>query len=144
MRKSTNIWNYKNFETANGKPISEIDYINLVIRELNIPIDLFNFIINMVVPNFIVKDGFIFRKSTYDVIKYENDINKNQSIKEIQYWMNLINFSAISEELSEANTKGLAKKIVNSWNLIIDQRHADCHGRAIILEDDGDIFITIS
>ena len=38
MKKSTNIWNYKDFETANGKLISEIDYINLVIRELNIPI----------------------------------------------------------------------------------------------------------
>ena len=139
------IWNVNGFLDVNKQKITEFSFLSLAVDELNIPVDVIKVIISLCAPEFTIIDNHIFIKSQFNRKKYEELTVSCSDLKEVQYWMNIICISNISDRLLEVDTKQISEKIVNLWNLKIDSIGSNYKGRAHVIKDEDDgYFITIN
>lgn len=144
MNNKSNDFSFEIFKEAN-KPnfFGDIEYIYAILKIKQLPLDFLVKLVSLVFPTFLELDNCIFLASEFDQKKYEN--LKESADDNIQFWMNLIEFTSLHEDLSEELALLLASKIADSWNAKIKYEDIMAKGRARAFRDDeyGEVFLTI-
>lgn len=149
------MFDFESYRSANAtKKPNELDYLYFVIDHFDLPTDIIKLTINLCNPEFIIKDKYIYIKKVFDETKYKESLSydyqkllpdDHMSLKQTQYWMNLISISNLSERLPDDYLEKLANQLVFMWNLKIEKLYSQCLGRAYVIKDEEDgYFITIN
>lgn len=144
MTNINNNLSFESFKEAN-KPnfFGDIEYIYTILKIKQLPLDFLFKIVSLVFPSFLELDGCLFLANEFDQKKYEN--LKETTEDNIQFWMNLIEFTSLHEDLSEEVALLLASKIADSWNAKIKYEGIMAKGKARAFKDEeyGEVFLTI-
>lgn len=144
MTNINNDFSFQSFKEIN-KPnfFGDIEYIYAILKIKQLPVDFLYKIINLVFPSFLELNDCIFLENEFDEKKFKE--LKEAGEENIQFWMNLIEFKSLHEDLSAEQALFLASKIADSWNSKIKYEGIVIKGRARAFKDDeyGEVFLTI-
>ncbi|EKO13994.1 MULTISPECIES: hypothetical protein [Leptospira] len=141
-----NNFTFADFLIANqNKKLGQFDYLHAIFTLSELPADLIKSFSQLFWPNYKLVDGFIFLEETFDQVHYEKYFAEKKNMKEIQFWINLIEITGIFPNLIESQAQEIAKTIELMWNtkIQIEFNHSTSKARWLHDPDTNEVFLTI-
>jgi len=130
----------------NGKKLNELDYLHAIYKFNDVHIDLVSSFSMLFNPKLELINGDLFIRDIFSIDKYDSFISEGKQIKEVQYWMNLIEITSIFENIELSKAQELAKSIEESWNNKISKLYPNSDINAFVINDQNtdEVFVTLS
>lgn len=141
-----NGFSYADFTAANhDKTVSGYDYLCNVSQSQKLPPDYFYWMAKLYRPDFIVIDGIVFVKEIFDAGNYEELILAGESVKNIQFWLNLLEITGMFPMLSMTQAESVAQAVSATWNDKIKLEFGDGMGLSRVILDSAtdEVFVVI-
>lgn len=136
----------KEFFSANSsKQVSEIDYLHAISYLQKIPADFIVCFAKFFWPNFEIKDEQIYISELFDINRYEILLKEKNSLKEIQFWMNLVEITGLFNNLTSEQALEFGEYLIANWNLKLISEFKVQPGLAQVIYDEEthEVFVTI-
>ena len=133
--------NYKEWLTVNSSRFSQYDYIHGQITQYDVPADIVTVVSKIVWPEFLILGECIFIKDIFNNDKYQSLVNASYSVRDIEYWMNLVNISGMFGEGNESEAAEFCVILKSTWKIKFMLEHPSLVADVEIVDDDGDGFI---
>lgn len=137
---------YDRFEKANApKRVTGIDYVRSIYKSLNLPSDFVLQFSQLFWPNFLVVDGKVFVNDLFDRERYEGLRKSGQSESGAQFWMNLLEITALFDDLLEPQALAVAEIAAACWNRKLDGEFSGNADEARVVHDKatGEVFVVL-
>ena len=144
MTSDKSLFSLDDFLAANkGQKLGAIDYLHAQFKLADLSIDLVFCFIKMLMPEFRVVDGLVFLDGSFDADTYNRFLREGKNGSEIQLWTNLFEITGVFEKIEEQEAIFLANAVARMWNLKLVDEVVQGAGKARVIDDEGEVFVTI-
>lgn len=134
------------FQAANNnRETSGLDYLHAVYQLQPLPFDFLLQYAQLLYPTLRLVYGRIFIDSQFNTDRYQELCQTTGSLKDAQYWMNLLEITGIFGDLQTEQATYLGEMIACSWNTKISaELDSRCtYAQCITDKETGEVFLTI-
>ncbi|TCW85637.1 hypothetical protein C5O80_10750 [Burkholderia sp. SRS-46] len=139
-------FDFASFVSVNSPAsVSGFDYVHTVYKCHALDYDFLFHFGKMFFPDFKVVDGAVFVSELFDDEKYKRMLGGGDVIREIQFWINLLEITGMFDDIDTDQAVELANLIVDGWNAKLQREFGEVSVPARVLCDDelGEVFVTI-
>ena len=128
-----------------GKNLNFSDYLHAIFKLGGLPLDLVFSIKSLFSPEFQLIDNSVFLTEIFSQEVYDDHVKSGESLNSIQFWMNLLEITAIFEDITVDDAIKIATDIIHLWNLKLADQYGISCGCARMLHDEetDEVFIVI-
>jgi len=128
-----------------GRSLSKFEYLYMVMRTNTISNDFYLFFSRLFHPNVVVKEGSYFIEENFDGDRYQEYIAQGQTSSEVAEWLNLVEITALFEDMSYEEAGALSMVVSDCWNatLVREFPESGFISKVIFEEEFGGIYVTL-
>ncbi|WP_040071207.1 hypothetical protein [Pseudomonas batumici] len=137
---------YAAFLKANeGRSLSKFEYLYMVMRTSAISNDFYIFFSKLFCPTVVVKGEGYFIEENFDSDRYQECIDQGQTSSEIAGWLNLVEITALFEDMSYEGACALSVIISDCWSVTLAREFpASGFISKVLFEDElGEVYVTL-
>jgi len=137
---------YGAFLKANeGRSLSKFEYLYMVMRTNTISNDFYLFFSKLFHPTIVVKEGGYFIEENFDNDRYQECIALGQTGSEVASWLNLVEITALFEDMSYEEAGAFSNVISDCWNATLAREFPESGfiSKVLFEEELGEVYVTL-
>ncbi len=137
---------YAAFLKANeGRSLSKFEYLYMVMKTGAISNDFYLFFSKLFCPTIVVKGDGYFIEENFDGDRYQEYIAQGQTSAEIADWLNLVEITALFEDMSYEDASALSVIISDCWNATLAREFPESGfvSKVLFEEELGEVYVSL-
>ena len=135
---------YQKWRSVNGDCFSLFDYLRGSLISGESSPDIIVSFARLVFPKFLEKDDMLFIEELFKQPKLDQFRLQGLNSVEIEYWMNLLDLSEVFVSFPYSFVVELSLKIKRTWEEEITALYPDKRFDVVVIDDEGDTFLTVT